>query len=401
MSVDLDRQLLEYCREMDQNQGTLSFQDVLDRTDAVPVIPGRVILKPQPRRRWVAVTIAALAVIAIVVGTRFLPATDGPPEPADQPPTTSAVTPATELLNGFIESRVAGEGAGLYLNGPEGDVPLLYETSSGTRYEGGEFEPVNGVEWPYGLTAFKTRLFSGDTVVEQIVFIDPDTHKLTYRWDGFATQIPPTTENGRPVAWTYSTDNGANLYAAHPWVGFQPDASVLRLIPDDPNVTPTAEGGFRIEWDLLLLMSDPAPVGTDCRTRPSPVDSGTLAESILSDSGIEATDPVAVSTGGAEGFMIDVKIEPGATVCIASDDAGNPLTSVLTPLFDFDQGEVVSDGFIAGVATGDRMRLYLFDVPEGSSLGVLAIAIAAPESSFQRAVETAAPIIDTIELPTG
>ena len=38
------------------------------------------------------------------------------------------------------------------------------------------------------------------------------------------------------------------------------------------------------------------------------------------------------------------------------------------------------------------------DVPEGLSMRVLAIAIVAPEARFERAVETAAPIVDSLEV---
>lgn len=58
---------------------------------------------------------------------------------------------------------------------------------------------------------------------------------------------------------------------------------------------------------------------------------------------------------------------------------------------------LVHDGVATGVATGEWMRLYLFDVPEGSSLRVLAIAIVAPESRFERVVEAAAPIVDSVD----
>lgn len=89
MSVDLDRQLREYCRQMDQVQGALSFQDIQDRADDVQVIPGRGTKQLTPRPWWVAVAAAALAIVTLVIGIRFLPATDGTSEPADQPTTTS------------------------------------------------------------------------------------------------------------------------------------------------------------------------------------------------------------------------------------------------------------------------------------------------------------------------
>lgn len=43
------------------------------------------------------------------------------------------------------------------------------------------------------------------------------------------------------------------------------------------------------------------------------------------------------------------------------------------------------------------MRLYLFDVPEGSSTRILAIAIVWPQSHFEKG-EVALPVIDSIEL---
>ena len=48
-------------------------------------------------------------------------------------------------------------------------------------------------------------------------------------------------------------------------------------------------------------------------------------------------------------------------------------------------------------ATGERTRLYLFDMPEGSSMRILAIAIIAPESRFASVVEVAAPVVDSVE----
>ena len=91
------------------------------------------------------------------------------------PPTQEASV--TELLNAFLQARVAGEGAEKYLLPVSGDStslpPLLYATTSGAPYERAEFEPVPGIEWPYGWTAFKVRLFAGDTVVEQLFFRPP------------------------------------------------------------------------------------------------------------------------------------------------------------------------------------------------------------------------------------
>ena len=100
MSVDLDRQLQDYCRHLDERQGALSFDDILERTgeqQVIPnVIPGRTDRQLSPRRKWIAVAAAALALLTVVIGIRFLPATGGAPEPADQPTTTTWPGPVRE-----------------------------------------------------------------------------------------------------------------------------------------------------------------------------------------------------------------------------------------------------------------------------------------------------------------
>lgn len=303
---------------------------------------------------------------------------------AATPPSEAEIT---ELLSGFLESRVAGEAAQQYLNNPGKDIPLLYATSSGAPYDRSEFEPVRGIEWPYGLTAFKVRLFAGDTVVEQLFFIPPEGRLgLEYVPDGFATHITPTTEDGQPVAQAYNVFDGeVTLYVAHPWV-FRYGQTSIRLIPEGPGVRPTTDGGERNDWDVLRLVADPAPVGTGCQPDASPAAAEALAESIRSDPDLEATAPAAVSVGGVEALMMDVTAAAGASVC----DLGVMLARGLetrTPL-------VVEN---IGLATGDRMRLYLFDMPEGSSMRILAIAIMSPEARFERAVEAAAPVVDSVE----
>ena len=322
---------------------------------------------------------------------------DPSPEPTTSPPSEAEVT---ELLNGFLEARVAGEGAQQYLAGPEEDIPLLYATTSGARYERAEFEQVRGIEWPYGNMAFKVRLFAGDTVVEQLLFAGTDRPlELTYQQDGFATHIAPTTEDGQPVAMPYNAFDGeVTLQVAHPWVFYDyrqfGGTTFGRLIPEGPGVRPTTDGGERADWDQLVLMADPEAVGVDCQTGPSPADAAALAESIQSNPNLGATAPVVVSVGGAEALMMDVVIAAGANVC-----AGG----FLIFLVDQDVGSTTycdRNGVCTGQASGERMRLYLFDVPEGSSMRILAIAIIAPESRFERVVEAATPVVDSIEFHT-
>ena len=51
--------------------------------------------------------------------------------------------------------------------------------------------------------------------------------------------------------------------------------------------------------------------------------------------------------------------------------------------------------------SGERMRLYLVDLPAGGSARILAIAVAAPEARFDQVVGAAAPVLDSVEFPTG
>lgn len=205
--------------------------------------------------------------------------------------------------------------------------------------------------------------------------------------DGFGTDIAPTAEDGRAVAMPYRYFDGqVTLRAAHPWI-FQDSFAGGRLIPTGAGVRPTTDGGQRHDWDALLLLADPVPAGTGCETGPSPADATALAESIRSDPDLEATAPAAVSVGRTDALMMDVAIAAGASVCAVAN--------MLPRGFETQAPLVMKDGtgsLELGLAAGDRMRLYLYDLPEGSSMRILGVAIVAPESRFERAVEAAAPV---------
>jgi hypothetical protein len=363
---------------------------------------------------------AAVVVMAAVLTLNVFPlfGPGGPPTPspsATASPSTSPrpTTPpigaeVTALLNGFLEARVAGEGAKQYLSVPEEEVPLLYAASSGAPYERGEFEQVHGIEWPRGRMAFKVRLFAGDTVVEQLLFLLPDERPLGlgYLPDGFGTHIAPTTENGQPVARLFSTlDDEVTLEVAHPWVAWTYQEypygyiqGAIRLIPEGPDVGPISDLGQKQDWDYFALIPDPAWVGTDCRKGPDPADAAALAESIRSDPGLEATAPVAARVGGTEALMMDVKIAAGAPLCVPFEPSGDLSDAgFLHHVWEEDGPIVVDSGVAHGRATGEWMRLYLFDVPEGLSMRILAIAVIAPASRFERTVEAAAPVLESLE----
>ena len=308
----------------------------------------------------------------------------------------------TELLDGFLEARVAGDGAQRYLNVPDDNIPLLYSTTSGAPYERAEFERVTGIEWPDGFTAFKVRLSAGDTVVEQL-FFTPAAGRLglEYQPDSFGTDIAPTSEDGQPLAVPHDLFGGeVTVQVPYPWTFDGTLDGRLQLIPRDPGERPTTEGGERNHWDEIYLMADPAPVAKGCPTGLGAADAKALAESLRSDPALGATAPVAVRVGGVQALMMDVAIPAGTTICTPE----SYFKDLLGPVFDFGAPFSVSNldgtiggGVYTGRATGELMRLYLFDAPEGSSIRTLAIAIAAPAPRFGKVVETAAPVVESIE----
>jgi hypothetical protein len=89
---------------------------------------------------------------------------------------------------------------------------------------------------------------------------------------------------------------------------------------------------------------------------------------------------VAATVGGVEALRIDVVTASGASFC------EHPVNSPF----------VMSD---AELSAGYGMGLYLLDLP-GKPARILAITIVAPSANFDRAVDTAAPIIDSIEFHT-
>lgn len=277
------------------------------------------------------------------------------------------------LLDGFVAARIAGAGAERYLDGE--DVPLLYATSSGAPYERAEYWQVLGYDWPYGDTAFLVSLYAGDTWVEQLLFLDANgrTLRLGYVPDGYGTEIAPTTEDGRPVGAPYEAFDGqVTLYVAHPWVARYGELTI-RLIPETPGTPPTTDGGERNDWQSLAVIADPVRTGAGCPQDQASADAKALAQSIRSDPGLVATAPVPMDAGGAPGLVMDVVIAPGA-----SSDPGCVGLSGGTGGMPWLEGSV-------SVAPGERMRLYLFDAPEGASMRTLAVGFALPEARFDRA----------------
>ncbi|MDP8931299.1 MAG: hypothetical protein M3O70_22690, partial [Actinomycetota bacterium] len=305
--------------------------------------------------------------------------------PFEQADPRVAETEVTAQLEELLAARIAGDGAEGYVkvDGERGaslldEVPLLYATTSGAPYERFEIERVSGPRWPYAEMEFKVRLFADDgaTVVEQPIAW---AHVGDRRRE-FLSNVTLTTENGQPVAVPYAFFDGqVTASAAHPWeLSYHPGYFDAGLTLNDSH-----------REERVALVPDPLPIAPGCEAGPAPADAAALAQTIRSDSNFEATAPVEVIVGGAEGLHMDVTLVPGASVC-PEDGFSFVLTSTLP---DHPDG----GHWGTRVDHGSRMRLYLVDLPEGSATRILAIAVVAPEARFEDVVEAAAPVVDSIE----
>ena len=276
---------------------------------------------------------------------------------------------ATAILEAFLQARIDGEGAEQYLGGSDWRVQLLYATSTGIPYGQFEFESVDDPDWPSGSRRFEVRLFAedGQTVVEQSLALERDG---AGRWG--LESGPETVENGKALPVLYRILGGEVTFLAnHPWDGglFGPSFEI--------NGEPADASLFQPDGHLRVL-ADPLPIAAGCQEGPAPANAEALAQSILSDPDFETTVPSATTVGGAPALQVEVVTAAGALVC-----DGWPRFAVTSSILE----------------PGNRMRLYLVDLPGGSAR-ILSIAIVASEERFESVVEAAAPILDSFEFHT-
>jgi hypothetical protein len=280
-----------------------------------------------------------------------------------------------ERLERFLAARIAGEGAeGLVVPGDGGPdqtepIPLLYATSTGAPYEQYEIERVSEPVWPWGFMGFEVRLLAdgGRTVVAQDVSWDGESLRLSAR---------STTENGQPVPVTYVFFDGeVTVSAAAPWT---------YLLEEDG----LALGGTLSDQHLDLAPR-PRPVTAGCVEGEVPDDAAALAESIRARPDLMVTEPQHATVGGVEGLTMDVTVASTPSLC---DPDG--ATVVLWTTLGLPQRRA----FL--LEPGHRMRVYVFDIPHGSIVGPMAIAVVAPEARFEDTVEAATPVIESVEFHT-
>ena len=275
-------------------------------------------------------------------------------------------------MGAFLQARIDGQGANKYLDVPEDDIPFLYASSTGAPYVRSEFEVVEGPVWPGGSMRFEIRLVAEDgETVEQHLSLERPRAGLLYGSEATGPEgpIPGTTVDGEDVPVPYRfLDGEVTFFAPWPWQGGNSDEGPWHiLIRDDLEAT-------------MKVLVDPRPIGTGCNHGPAPANARALARSVRSDPDFVASAPVTVNLGGVDAVWMDVVTATGASSCEHPTNSPFVMSDVELP-------------------PGYGMRLYLLDLPGGPAR-ILAIAIGAPSRSFDRAVESAAPVIDSFEFHT-
>lgn len=315
-----------------------------------------------------------------------------------RPPTDTEVA---DLLDAFLRARVDGEDAEQYvLREPEGSpfsedtqVPLVYAMTSGAPYERFETELVQGPVWPTGWREYRVRLFSeDDTVVEQLFHVvrndlplGDGQAVLVY---GFGSDPVETTENGQAVFEQHSEFADTLTFSAPPLI---PRGDGLIEISLTASGQLTETGGRVIIGPDPVPMNDlregclSVPIGT---TLPIADDAEALARRIEADPDFETTETVPASIAGIDGLQIDLTF--------TEQDLCYTLWSPSRRGSGTEPSDVPGEEW--------RMRLYLVDYPEAAwpsdvtwKPQVLTIAVIAPQTDFERALERAAPIVDSIE----
>ena len=228
------------------------------------------------------------------------------------------------------------------------------------------------------------------------------------------TSIPPAGENASPTQPTpRETSEDAEGYdildgevtfrAAEPWEphteslmiakGPLPTVFTLWTRFDD---TDTSCRSPRSSCADFTVVADPAPRQESCAlTGGTVVSAEALADAIGAHPGLESTDPVSERIGGIDGVRLDIAAAEGALTC--EESGGGIEYGDGVPVLTATRPTKLGAPVVAVVEPGTRMRVYLFDLPEGAAARTLAIMLVAREADFDVAVEAAKPILDSFE----
>jgi hypothetical protein len=171
--------------------------------------------------------------------------------------------------------------------------------------------------------------------------------------------------------------------AAEPWFGHVESYIDPRLFfvtsgPGLPGRLVTMDASIE-----LLANSNPLPEGSCYRYPLLPVSAEALVQAIRSNPDLEVTVPVAERVGGIDAMRMDVAPVPGASTC---PNGNVPVVST-------------SNGGWGSMGPAELGRLYVLDLPGGSAR-TLVLMITASEADFERAVEAAAPVVESFAFPT-
>jgi hypothetical protein len=359
------------------------------------------------RNRRIATGAVALAVAAAGIGGVASAFLSGPePRPADRP-----------------SGRFVGTWTSTELDVPEGSQTMtiraaedgaldiaLHDASSGacstrqTRTDGvdtpstltgtGQLEDATTLVVPSPVLACADGREPADTgFVEEeggtsyTLVLDLATDRLFdnlgIAWHRGATPQTDTTEVGseRTGPGTYAMLGGeVTFHAARPWIDH------IEAYLDPRLFFLLGEPDFGLPDDAFLeILANPLPEAS-CAAPPGvPASAEAVVRDIRSNPDLEATEPVAERVGGIHALRLDVAAVPGASTC---SFGRVPVVSV------------ASREAWGGIDHGDLGRLYVLDIPGGSARA-LVIMIGAPEAAFERAVEAAAPVVDSFEFHTG
>jgi hypothetical protein len=195
----------------------------------------------------------------------------------------------------------------------------------------------------------------------------------------------PSTEAGVAGPGTFAMLHGEVTFrATEPWI----DHAEAYI---DPRLFFLVGPAGRREPAGISILVNPLPPETPCNSLRVPASAEELVQAIRSNPDLEATAPVTERVGGVDALRMDVVAAPGARPgpCIEGGWAQDPVVSV------------PGRGAWGGLRPGALGRLYVLDLPGGSAR-TLAILITTPEAAlFERAVEAAAPVLDSLEFHTG
>lgn len=288
----------------------------------------------------------------------------------------------TQRLEEWLAARLAGEGAEGQV-ASNGDLPLLYATTSGARYERYEIERLDVGGWPDGDGAtFRVRLFAdgGTTVVEQEIGWNPGF--------GLPMSVVTTTENGESVARSVSSEDGeVTATVLDPWNAGSSHPEVwawgLSRLRDN-------------EVGVFIGFADPVAYDSWCAALggspvlSAPADAAAVAQAVMVDPNFETTAPVGVRVGGVDAISIDVGLAPGGRAPCGDGFEGSSLPWQVGGRWIHELSQ-----------PGRRLRIYLVDLPEGMSVQTMAITVVAPEERFVEVIDETKPIIDSIEFHPG